>query len=78
MNLSERTREFSLRIIRLCAALPSNRTTDVIARQILKAGTSPGAHFREAPSCPIQGRVRRKAQRRSHGIGGNALLARDC
>jgi four helix bundle protein len=48
MNLSERTRDFALRIIRLCAALPQNRTTDVIARQLLKSGTSPGAHFREA------------------------------
>jgi four helix bundle protein len=48
MNLTERTREFALRIIRLCAALPSNRTNDVIARQLMKSGTSPGAHFREA------------------------------
>ncbi|MEO8034684.1 MAG: four helix bundle protein [Acidobacteriota bacterium] len=48
MNLSEQTRDFALRVIRLCAALPSNRTTDVIARQLLRSGTSPGAHFREA------------------------------
>src|SRR5258706_12214381 len=48
MNLSVRTREFALRIIRLCTALPSNRTSDVIVRQLLKADTSPGAHFREA------------------------------
>ena len=48
MNLTDRTRDFALRIVRLCAALPSNRTNDVIARQLLKAGTSPGAHFREA------------------------------
>src|SRR5207244_11170333 len=48
MNLTERTRDFALRIIRVCAALPTNRTNDVIARQLLKAGTSPGAHFREA------------------------------
>ena len=48
MNLTERTRDFALRIIRLCSALPSNRTSDVIARQLLRAGTSPGAHFREA------------------------------
>lgn len=47
-HLTERTRDFALRIIRLCAALPSNRTNDVIARQLLKSGTSPGAHFREA------------------------------
>jgi len=47
MSLTDRTRDFALRIIQLCAALPSNRTGDVIARQLLKAGTSPGAHFRE-------------------------------
>jgi len=28
--------------------LPQNRIGDVVARQLLKAGTSPGAHFREA------------------------------
>jgi four helix bundle protein len=48
MNLVDRTRDFALRVIRLCSALPSNRTTDVIARQLLRSGTSPGAHFREA------------------------------
>ncbi|HJW93758.1 MAG TPA: four helix bundle protein [Thermoanaerobaculia bacterium] len=48
MNISERTREFALRIIRLTAALPANRAADVIARQVLRSGTSPGAHFREA------------------------------
>jgi four helix bundle protein len=47
-DLKDRTREFSLRIIRLCTALPSNRTSTVIARQLLRSGTSPGAHFREA------------------------------
>ena len=48
MDLVERTRDFALRIIRLSSSIPSNRTSDVIARQLLKAGTSPGAHFREA------------------------------
>jgi four helix bundle protein len=47
-DLKDRTREYSLRIIRLCAALRGSRTSDVIARQLLKSGTSPGAHFREA------------------------------
>ena len=47
-DLKDRTRDFSLRVIRLCAALPANRTSDVIARQLLRSGTSPGAHFREA------------------------------
>ena len=47
-ELKDRTRDFSLRVIRLCAALPSNRTADVIAKQLLRSGTSLGAHFREA------------------------------
>jgi len=47
-DLMDRTRDFSLRVIRLCAALPTNRTSEVIARQLLRSGTSPGAHFREA------------------------------
>jgi four helix bundle protein len=47
-DLKDRTRDFSLRVIRLCASLPANRTSDVIARQLLRSGTSPGAHFREA------------------------------
>ncbi len=47
-DLKDRTRDFSLRIIRLCAALPVNRASDVIVRQLLKSGMSPGAHFREA------------------------------
>ena len=47
-DLKDRTRDFSLRIIRLCTSLPPNRTTGVISRQLLRSGTSPGAHFREA------------------------------
>src|SRR5213082_2566132 len=47
-DLKDRTREFALRIIRLCASVPSTRANDVLARQLLRAGTSPGAHFREA------------------------------
>ena len=47
-DLRDRTREFSLRIIRLCSVLPLQRDADVIARQLLSSGTSPGAHFREA------------------------------
>ena len=48
MDLTERTRDFALGIIRLSTALPSNRAADVVARQLICAGISPGAHFREA------------------------------
>ena len=47
-DLKDRTREFALRVVRLCASLPLTRLGDVVGRQLLKAGTSPGAHFRES------------------------------
>ena len=46
--LRERTKRFALRIIKLVAALPRNREGDVLGRQLLKAGTSIGANYREA------------------------------
>src|SRR3954453_12551638 len=47
-ELSERTKQFALRIVRLVAALPKNRVGDVLARQVLRSGTSIGANYREA------------------------------
>jgi four helix bundle protein len=47
-NLRERTKQFALRIIRLYSALPPRGATLVLGNQILKSGTSVGAHYREA------------------------------
>ncbi|MCA1733618.1 MAG: four helix bundle protein [Acidobacteria bacterium] len=47
-GLSDRTREFALRIVRLYSALPRRRQTRVMGDQLLRSGTSVGAHFREA------------------------------
>ncbi len=47
-DLRVRTREFALRIIRLYKSLPKTTEAQVIGRQLLKAGTSPGAQYREA------------------------------
>ena len=47
-ELSERTKQFALRIIRLVSALPKSRSGDVIGRQLLRSGTSIGANYREA------------------------------
>lgn len=44
----KRTKVFAIRIIKLVAALPRDRQGDVIGRQLLKAGTSIGANYREA------------------------------
>ncbi len=47
-NRVTRTRAFVLRVIRLYASLPSRQVPQVIGRQLLRSGTSIGAHYREA------------------------------
>jgi four helix bundle protein len=47
-DLRIRTKQFALRIIKLYVSLPSRGVTTVLGTQILKAGTSVGAHYREA------------------------------
>jgi four helix bundle protein len=47
-DLRQRTKIFALRIIRLCAALPKTMEAEVIGKQLLRSGTSVGAHYREA------------------------------
>jgi len=47
-DLKTRTKEFALRIIRLFGALPKSTEAQVIGKQLLRSGTSVGAHYREA------------------------------
>ena len=47
-DLKDRTKRFALRIIRLYTSLPKTTEAQVIGRQVLRSGTSPGAHYREA------------------------------
>jgi four helix bundle protein len=46
--LKTRTRAFALRVIRLSASLNGSREANVIGHQLLRSGTSVGAHYREA------------------------------
>ena len=46
--LKERTREYALRIVQLFVALPKSGVAHVLGRQMLRSGTSVGAHYREA------------------------------
>jgi four helix bundle protein len=48
VELEQRTKAFALRIIKFVAELPKNKITDVLGYQLLKAGTSIGANYREA------------------------------
>ena len=47
-DLKLRTKTFALRIIKLYSALPRRGDAKVLGTQILKSGTSVGAHYREA------------------------------
>jgi four helix bundle protein len=58
-DLRDRTKKFALKIIRLVASLTRTREADIIGRQLLKAGTSVGANYREA------NRARSKAEFRA-------------
>ena len=47
-DLKQRTKTFALRIIKLYSALPRRGDAKILGGQILKSGTSVGAHYREA------------------------------
>src|SRR5215471_17668274 len=46
-DLRMRTKQFALRIIRLYSALPNTNVAQVLGKQLLRSGTSVGAHYRE-------------------------------
>jgi len=47
-DLKKRTKAFALRVINLCEALPNTMTASVIAKQLVRCGTSVGANYRAA------------------------------
>lgn len=47
-DLRKRTTEFALRIIRLYASLPRSTQAQMMGKQVLRSGTSVGAHYRES------------------------------
>jgi len=47
-ELEQRTKEFSLQLIRFLESLPKNYLGEAMGKQLLKSGTSVGANYREA------------------------------
>ena len=47
-DLKVRTKDYALSVIRLFAALSKRTETQILGRQLLRAGTSVGAQYREA------------------------------
>jgi four helix bundle protein len=48
IDLEIRTTDFALRVIKLYSALPKTTGAQVLGKQLLRSGTSVGAHYREA------------------------------
>ena len=47
-DLKIRTRKFALRVIKLYGVMPKRTEAQIIGKQMLRSGTSVGAHYREA------------------------------
>ena len=47
-DLRTRTKTFALRVIRVYTALPKTTEAQILGKQLLRSGTSVGAHYREA------------------------------
>ena len=45
-DFKKRTKEYSLRVIRLVESLPEDRVSRILGDQLLRAGTSVGANYR--------------------------------
>ncbi len=71
-DLKDRTRDFALRIIKLYVPLPKTTEAQVIGKQIIRSGTSVGAHYREGT------RARSTAEFVSKLGGGQQELEETC
>ena len=47
-DLLDRTKRFALETIKFCESLPKDETSRILARQLLRSGTSVGANYRAA------------------------------
>jgi four helix bundle protein len=47
-ELRHRTKQFAIDIIRMVDSIPSNRTSDIIGKQLIRSASSVGANYRAA------------------------------
>ena len=47
-EMIRRTKLFALSVIRLYSSLPKTTVSQILGRQVMRSGTSVGAHYREA------------------------------
>jgi len=67
-ELEKRTKQFALKIIAFVATFPQTRTSAIIEYQLVKAGTSVGANYREA----------NRAESRADFIHKIAIVEKEC
>ncbi len=75
IDLKTRTKAFALRVVHLYSALPQTTVGQVIGKQLLRSGTSVGAHLPRRHSQPVGCRVHQQNRGRITGVRGNVLLA---
>ena len=68
VELEKRTKQFALKIIAFVATLPVTKTCAIIEYQLVKAGTSVGANYREA----------NRAESRADFIHKIAIVEKEC
>jgi four helix bundle protein len=54
-ELEDRTRKFAVQAVKTVAAFPKNSEGQIIGKQLLRAGTSIGANYREANRAESRG-----------------------
>ncbi len=47
-ELKKRTKQFALRVIKLCDSMPNTRSANIVANQLIRSATSVGANYRAA------------------------------
>ncbi|MGH9872404.1 MAG: four helix bundle protein [Pyrinomonadaceae bacterium] len=67
-ELEKRTKQFALKIIAFVVTLPQTKTAAVVEYQLVKAGTSVGANYREA----------NRAESRADFVHKIAIVEKEC
>lgn len=61
-ELKARTKNFALRVVRMCQALPKDYIGEVMGKQVLRSATSVGANYRAACRARSQAEFSAKLQ----------------
>ena len=75
-DLEQRTKRFSLAVIKFSSSLPRTREIDILIRQLVRSATSIGANYREANRGVSRADFANKTETVQKEAAENAILAR--